>query len=79
MIIQEIKPKDRLQFKVLGLDIRYYKHCKRTRFNKNAFFSNKTLRCKILYIISIIFNLKIQVPEFEWKARGRDKYGQKIN
>ena len=40
------------------------------RFNLiKAMKSNVTIRAKILCIISWIFKVKIEVPDFEWKAR----------
>lgn len=77
--MQVFKLKDKVNFNILGLEIRYYKHSQRSRFSKKTFLECKTLRCKILYIISLIFNLKIIVPDFEWKARGCDIYGKEIN
>lgn len=70
--------KNIFKFNILGLEIRYFKNSKRSKFNKRIFLECKTLRCKLLYIISLIFNLKIVIPDFEWKARGCDKYGKEI-
>lgn len=40
------------------------------RFNlKKAMKSNVTIRAKILCIISWLFKVKIELPNFEWKAR----------
>lgn len=44
------------------------------RFNLiKAMKLNITIRAKILCIISWLFKVKIEVPEFEWKAR-QEKY-----
>lgn len=77
--MQMFKLEDKIKFNVLGLEIRYYKHSKRYKFNKRIFLKCKTLRCKILYMIGWLFNLRITVPDFEWKARGCDMYGKEIN
>ena len=40
------------------------------RFNlKKAMKLNVTIRAKILCVISWLFKVQIEVPDFEWKAR----------
>lgn len=40
------------------------------RFNlKKAMKLNATIRAKILCVVSWLFKVQIEVPDFEWKAR----------
>lgn len=54
------------------------------RYNlKEVIDMQKTIRCKILAIIGWIFNININMPEYEWRARLENnkkcKLGTKIS